>query len=246
MTAEALRALQVPGKPLVLPNVWDADTARLVEAAGFPVVATSSAAVAASLGLADGEGAPVDEMFGAAERIVRAVAVPVTVDAEGGYGLPPAEVAERLLALGAVGCNYEDTDHVNGGRRPVAEQAERIAELRRGAGAGLVINARVDVFLGAEDERAVLAEAVERGRAYLAAGADCVYPILARSPEVLAEFVREVGGPVNVAPLPGGPGLAELAELGAARISLGAGLWRHARGLLEATLGEIAEGKLPY
>ncbi|MBB4685610.1 isocitrate lyase/PEP mutase family protein [Amycolatopsis jiangsuensis] len=246
MSAEALRALHVPGKPLVLPNVWDADTARLVEAAGFPVVATSSAAVAAGLGQPDGEGAPVAEMFGAAERIVRAVSVPVTVDAEAGYGLPPAEVATRLLALGAVGCNFEDTDHAGGGRRPVAEQADRIAGLRRGAGDGLVINARVDVFLGAEDENAVLAEAVERGRAYLAAGADCVYPILVRSPEVLGEFVRRVGGPVNAAPLPGGPGLAELAELGVARISLGTGLWRHVRGLLDAALDDIAAGKLPY
>ncbi|GAA3542181.1 isocitrate lyase/phosphoenolpyruvate mutase family protein [Amycolatopsis ultiminotia] len=246
MTAEALRALHVPGKPLVLPNAWDADTARLVEAAGFPVVATSSAAVAAALGRPDGEGASVAEMFGAAERIVQAVSVPVTVDAESGYGLPPAEVATRLLALGVAGCNFEDTDHGKGGRRPLDEQAERIAELRRAAGDALVINARVDVFLGAEDEKAVLAEAVDRGRAYLAAGADCVYPILVRSPEILAEFVRTVGGPVNATPLPGGPGLAALAELGVARISLGTGLWRHLRGLLENVLGGIAEGTLPY
>lgn len=115
MSAEALRALHVPGKPLFLPNAWDADTARLVEEAGFPVVATSSVAVAAALGYPDGEAAPAEEMFAAAARIARAVSVPVTVDAESGYGLPGREFAERLLATGAVGCNYEDTDHARGG-----------------------------------------------------------------------------------------------------------------------------------
>ncbi|ATY10124.1 isocitrate lyase/phosphoenolpyruvate mutase family protein [Amycolatopsis sp. AA4] len=246
MSAEELRALHVPGKPLILPNAWDADTAKAVEAAGFPVVATSSAAVAAALGHADHEGASADEMLAAAKRIVDAVSVPVTVDAEAGYGLAPAELAARLQEIGAVGCNIEDTDHGKGGQRPAAEQAEWLAGLRRAAGDGLVVNARVDSFLGAPDEQAVLDDAVARGRAYLEAGADCVYPILVRSSEVLAEFVRRVGGPVNASALPGGPGLAGLAELGVARISLGAGLWRYLRGVLEGTLGEIAQGKLPY
>ncbi|WP_020420198.1 isocitrate lyase/phosphoenolpyruvate mutase family protein [Amycolatopsis sp. ATCC 39116] len=228
MSAEALRALHVPGKPLFLPNAWDADTARLVEEAGFPVVATSSVAVAAALGYPDGEAAPAEEMFAAAARIARAVSVPVTVDAESGYGLPGREFAERLLATGAVGCNYEDTDHARGAPRPVEEQAARLAAVRAAAGRDLVINARIDVFLGAPDPRAVLPEAVERARAYLEAGADCVYPILLRDREVLAEFVRAVSpAAVNA----NGP-VAELAELGVARISLGAGLWRAARGWL--------------
>ena len=95
MTAALLRSLHVPGKPLVLPNAWDPGTAKLVVEAGFPVVATSSAAVAESLGYPDHQGAPAGEMFAAAARIVRAVDVPVTVDAESGYGLPPEEFAER-------------------------------------------------------------------------------------------------------------------------------------------------------
>ncbi|WP_435122333.1 isocitrate lyase/PEP mutase family protein [Amycolatopsis thermoflava] len=228
MSAEALRALHVPGKPLLLPNAWDADTARLVEEAGFPVVATSSVAVAAALGYPDGEQAPAEEMFAAATRIARAVSVPVTVDAESGYGLSGPEFAERLLATGAVGCNYEDTDHAGGGLRPVEEQAARLAAVRGAAGRDLVINARIDVFLRAPDPRAVLPEAIERARAYLDAGADCVYPILLRDREVLAEFVRAVRpAAVNA----NGP-VAELAELGVARISLGAGLWRAARGWL--------------
>ncbi|GAA1022710.1 MULTISPECIES: isocitrate lyase/PEP mutase family protein [Amycolatopsis] len=246
MSAEKLRALHVPGKPLILPNAWDADTAQAVEAAGFPIVATSSAAVAAALGQTDHEGASADEMLAAAKRIVDAVSVPVTVDAEAGYGLAPADLAARLNEIGAVGCNIEDTDHGKGSQRPAAEQAEWLAGLRRAAGDGLVVNARVDSFLGAPDEQAVLDDAVARGRAYLEAGADCVYPILVRSPEVLAEFVRQVGGPVNASALPGGPGLAGLAELGVARISLGAGLWRYLRRVLEGTLDGIAQGKLPY
>lgn len=241
MTAAALRALHVPGRPLLLPNVWDAASARAVVAHGFPVVATSSAAVAESLGYDDHEGAPAAEMFDAARRIVRAVpaSVPVTVDAEGGYGLPAAELVARLLEVGAVGCNLEDTDHVGGGLAPVGRQVDRLAAVRAAAGDGLVVNARVDVFLGVADERAVLAEAVERGRAYLAAGADCVFPILVRSAEVLGSFVEGVGGPVNATLVPGGPSAAALAELGVARISLGTGLWRQTMTSLTKTLTHL-------
>lgn len=245
MTAAALKALHVPGKPLVLPNAWDADTAKLVEAAGFPAVATSSVAVAAALGFPDGEKAPADEMFAAARRIANAVSVPVSVDAESGYGLSGAELAGRLLDAGAVGCNFEDTDHAGGGVRPVAEQAERIAALREAAGDGLVINARVDSFRGV-DPKEGLEAGVARAKAYLEAGADCVYPIHLRTPELIAEFVREVGGVVNAPAWPGSPGLDGLAHLGVARISLGGGLWQHVRKQLETTLKSVAEGKLPY
>ena len=246
MSAAALRALQVPGTPLVLPNVWDADSAKAVEAAGFPVVATSSLAVAAVLGLPDGDKAPADEMFAAARRIVDAVSVPVTVDAEGGYRLPPAELVVRLLEIGAVGLNFEDSDYSGTGLHSVEAQAERIAGIRAAAGSELVINARIDVFLGQPDQESVFAEAVERGRAYREAGADSVYPIFLRPNDLIREFVRTVGGAVNVSALPGGPGISGLAELGVARISMGGGLWRHLRSALEGVLGEIAQGKLPY
>jgi 2-methylisocitrate lyase-like PEP mutase family enzyme len=246
VTAAVLRALHVPGKPLVLPNAWDADTAKAVEAAGFPAIATSSVAVAAALGFPDGEQAPADEMFAAAARIAKAVSLPVTVDAESGYGLSGAELAARLLDAGAVGLNFEDTDHTTGQVRPVAEQAERIAALREAAGDGLVINARVDSFRGASDPRDVLAENVARARAYFEAGADCVYPIHLRTADVLAEFVQGVGGAVNAPAWPGSPGIAGLAELGVARISLGGGLWGHTRKFLADTLAEVAKGTLPY
>jgi 2-methylisocitrate lyase-like PEP mutase family enzyme len=237
VSAAALRALHVPGRPLVLPNVWDAATARLVVAAGFPVVATSSAAVAEALGHGDGEMAPADEMFAAVARISRVVDVPVTVDAEAGYGLPAGELVARLRAAGAVGCNLEDTDHAGGGLVPAAEQADRLAAVRA-ADPDLVINARVDVFVDAPDEQAVLADAVERALAYLAAGADCVYPILVRSPEVLRSFVDAVPGPVNAALLPG-LSVAALADAGVARVSLGPGLWRRTQAMLRATLAEL-------
>ncbi|MEV5715841.1 isocitrate lyase/phosphoenolpyruvate mutase family protein [Amycolatopsis mediterranei] len=245
MTAAALRALHVPGKPLVLANVWDADTAKLVEAAGFPAIATSSVAVAAALGFPDGEQAPADEMFAAAARIAKAVGVPVTVDAESGYGLTGAELAARLLDAGAVGCNFEDTDHATGDVRPVEAQAARIAALREAAGDGLVINARIDSFRGVAPEEALEA-GVARAKAYLEAGADCVYPIHLRTPELIAEFVRGTGGAVNTAAWPGSPGLEGLADLGVARISLGGGLWQYVRKQLETTLAGVAQGKLPY
>jgi 2-methylisocitrate lyase-like PEP mutase family enzyme len=236
MTADVLRSLHVPGRPLVLPNAWDAGTARLVVEAGFPVVATSSAAVAESLGYADHQGASPVEMFDAVRRITRAVDVPVTVDAEAGYGLPAAELVARLLDVGAVGCNLEDTDHAGGGLTPIDKQAEYLAEVRAAAGADLVVNARVDVFLRAADQSAVLAEGVERARAYLAAGADCVYPILVQSP--LPSFVDEVDGPVNVTLLPEFS-VPDLAAAGVARISLGAGLWRRTQNMLREVMAGL-------
>jgi 2-methylisocitrate lyase-like PEP mutase family enzyme len=239
VSAEPLRSLHVPGRPLVLPNIWDAGTARLVVEAGFPVVATSSAAVAESLGYADHQSADADEMFAAARRITRAVDVPVTVDAEAGYGLPAATLAGRLLDLGAAGCNLEDTDHAGGGLTPPDKQAEYLAAVRATAGDALVINARVDVFLSAQNQEAVLAEGISRARAYLAAGADCVYPILLR-PDLLASFVDEIGAPVNAIKRPDVT-VAELAAAGVARISLAAGLWRQMQAALREHLRVVGD-----
>jgi hypothetical protein len=152
---------------LVLPNVWEAASAEIMAEAGFPAVATTSAAIAAMLGYRDGEGAPWPEMFAAAGRIARAVAVPVTVDAEAGYGLRPRELVDRLLEIGAVGCNLEDTEHRAGGLADVGAQAERLAAVRAAAGdAGvpIVVNARVDVFLpgaGVPEEERVAEASVE-------------------------------------------------------------------------------------
>src|SRR5215213_9699832 len=148
---DLLRSLHQPGDPLLLPNAWDVATARAVVAAGFPVVATTSGGVAWSLGYEDHEGAPADEMLAAAARIARGVDVPVTVAAEAGYGMEPAELVAKLRSAGAAGCNLEDTDYDAGGLRDPDRHAQWLMAVREAAsqdGYELVINARVDVFLG--------------------------------------------------------------------------------------------------
>src|SRR5436305_2319221 len=138
-----LRSLHRPGVPLLLPNAWDVATAKAVVAAGFPVVATTSGGVAATLGYEDHEGAPADEMLAAAARIAGGVDVPVTVDAEAGYGMEPAELVAALRRIGAAGCNLEDTDYAAGSLRDPARHAEWLRAVREAASAGgypLVIN----------------------------------------------------------------------------------------------------------
>jgi 2-methylisocitrate lyase-like PEP mutase family enzyme len=220
--SELLRSLHVPGEPLVLPNAWDVSSARAVVAAGFPVVATTSAGVAAVLGYEDREGAPGEEMFGAAARIAGAVDVPVTVDAEAGYGLEPAELAGELDRIGAAGCNLEDTDHATGELREPHAHAEWLRAVREAASA-LVINARVDVFLLQAGD---VADALERAQLYFEAGADCVYPIGLADRDGIAEFVSGAAGPVNILASTSAPSIADLAELGVARVSYGGFLYR--------------------
>ncbi|HEY4023008.1 MAG TPA: isocitrate lyase/phosphoenolpyruvate mutase family protein [Pseudonocardiaceae bacterium] len=251
--ATRLRELHQPGTPLVLANIWDAASAWLAETAGFPAVATSSGAVAESLGYADHEGAPADEMFAAAARIASSVSVPVTVDAESGYQLPAERFVGRLLAAGAVGCNLEDTDHRTGRLVDIAEQVAWLSDVRAAAaeaGVRLVLNARIDVFMQAyatsskPDERALLGAALRRADAYLDAGVDCVYPILARQADTIEGFVAGVQRrPVNIAYLREGLNPASLGDLGVARVSLGTSLWRATQAWLADQLTELAEGQ---
>ncbi|MFD7501692.1 isocitrate lyase/phosphoenolpyruvate mutase family protein [Streptomyces sp. NPDC059850] len=217
--------------PLVLPGPWDAGSARAFADAGFPALATPSAGVSASLGYQDGR-IPAEEMFAAVARIVRAVEVPVSADLESGYGLDAKELVERLLETGAVGCNLEDSDPLTKRLADPREQADRLAEVRAEAGDGLVINARIDVFAhgqfegGADDIERAAEAAIERGRAYAAAGADCIYPIFA-PPELLPRLAAAIGAPVNAAAFaPDGPSPAELGRLGAARVTFGPRLFR--------------------
>jgi 2-methylisocitrate lyase-like PEP mutase family enzyme len=249
--AAALRALHVPGDPLVLPNAWDAASARLVEAAGFPVVATSSAATAAVLGYEDGEWTPVEEVLAAAARIARAVRVPVTVDFERGYRLAPAELVERFAATGAVGLNLEDSDPSSGELVDAGEQADFLAAVRASAvsqGVDLVVNARTDAFLrraGSPAEQ--LAASVDRGTRYLGAGADCVYPIGVADPAVLRALVEAVPGPVNAGYGKGRLSLGELAAVGVARVSFGPALQRRLYATSAAALfSAVAAGENPF
>jgi 2-methylisocitrate lyase-like PEP mutase family enzyme len=230
--ADELRRRHFGDAPLVLLNAWDAASARAVTEAGHPVIATSSAAVAASLGLGDHEQMRAEEAFGAIGRICASVDVPVTADIEAGYGLSPGELARRLLDAGAVGCNLEDSDHRAGRVLLEAEpHSERISELcdaARSEGVPLVVNARVDVYLRTSGSlREQHKEAIRRARLYLDAGATCVYPIGLTDPEEIGLFVRELAAPVNVWLRAGGPSLGALGALGVARVSV-AGALQHA------------------
>ncbi|HTS15083.1 MAG TPA: isocitrate lyase/phosphoenolpyruvate mutase family protein [Candidatus Sulfotelmatobacter sp.] len=244
--AERLRELHVPGRPLILPNAWDVASARAVESAGFAAIATSSAAVAEALGYGDGEQAPAEAMFAAAARVAAAVGVPVTLDAEAGYGLTAAAFVSRLVASGAVGCNVEDSDHRAGGVRDAAEQAAWLGEVRTAAtaaGVPFVINARVDVHIreiGPPETRT--AEAIRRGNRYLEAGADCVYPIWVADEPTIAALVAGIHGPVNIYARPEAPSPTRLAELGVARVSFGPWIHRLAMREVARLAAAIAAG----
>ena len=239
--AEQLRGLHVPGSPLLLVNAWDPPSARRLAHDGYPAIATTSAGVAEALGFEDGNVTPPDLMLAAVARIAAAVDVPVTADLEAGYGLGPRALVDGLLRAGAVGLNFEDSDHKGGGLAEAERQTERLAAIKkagRDAGVDIVLNARVDVFLHDGDAAAQLDEAVRRGRLYARAGADCVYPIGAHGRDAIRRLAEEVGAPLNVLVMPGGLTLAELAELGVARASFGSGLMRTA---MEAAAREAAD-----
>ncbi|WP_329230386.1 isocitrate lyase/phosphoenolpyruvate mutase family protein [Streptomyces canus] len=229
----ALHRSRLPGDPLVLPGPWDAISARVCEEAGFPALATPSAGIAAALGHKDGS-TPADEMFAAVARISGAVEIPVSADLEGGYGLAAEELVERVLEAGAVGCNLEDSRQ--GVLKDPREHAEWLAEVRYAAGDQLFVNARVDTFSYGDGNPE---RAIERAALYVAAGADCVYPIGAPA-GVLPLLRSGIQGPVNMfGRLDGeGPSPTELGELGATRVTFGPGLQRR----MAQQLRESADG----
>ena len=176
---------------------------------------------------------------------------PWTVDAEAGYGMQPPEVVAALLSAGAAGCNLEDTDHATGSPRDPDRQADWLRAVREAAsedGYGLVINARVDVFLGpflagagAGTQEELVPEALRRATAYLDAGGDCIYPIALWETEALRSFMSEIRGPVNVIRGAESPSLTELAALGVARVSWGPSLYWEAMARFEERLGSLQE-----
>jgi len=236
--AEQLRKLHEGPRILILANAWDVISARIMEHAGFPAVATTSAGVAAVLGYPDGQRVPQREMLEFVARIARAVSVPVTADMESGYGTSPADMAEMARALvdaGAVGLNLEDvTGDDEGSHVEIGLQTEKIAAVREAsaaAGVPLVINARTDVYLmpiGPEETR--FERTVERLRTYRKAGADCVFAPGIREKETIGRLVRAVDAPLNILLQPGGPTVAELEKFGVARASIGSGTMRAALG----------------
>jgi 2-methylisocitrate lyase-like PEP mutase family enzyme len=256
--ALAFRALHVPGRPLVLPNAWDAASARIVEDAGASAVATTSAGLAWALGVPDGDRLDRERALEVVARITATVAVPVSADIESGFAKDPAGVADTVravLAAGAVGVNIEDALYGGEGvLRPVAEQAERIAAAREAAdaeGVPLFVNARIDTYLrGAGGVDATL----ERAAAFRAAGADGIFVPGAVEPGTVKELADGIDAPLNVLVGPGAPPVAELAALGVARVSAGSSVAlaayavvrRAARELLDTGTYDAQAGGLGY
>jgi 2-methylisocitrate lyase-like PEP mutase family enzyme len=233
--ADQLRQLH-DHRPLVLPNAWDAASARTFAAAGFSAIATSSGAVANVLGYEDHDGAPADEMLAAAARICRAVDLPVSVDFEAGYGLSAADLVEGLVDAGAAGCNLEDTDHATGAQRPVDEQVGWLGTVVDLAAGRLVVNARVDTYLSGTKQDD---DAIARATAYLGAGADCTYPISWLDDDTTGRLAEAIPGPINVLSYPGGPAIDRLAALGVSRITFGSGLFTAALDAVEQRAKEL-------
>ena len=225
------RSLHTGSSILVLPNAWDAASARIFEQAGFAAIATTSSGVAAALGYADGERISRDMLVETTERIVRVVNCPVTADIEAGYGDTIEEVLQTIKAIidaGAVGINIEDS--TKGQARKLLDipyQVELLKVLRQLAKSmdvPFVINARTDVFLlGRGDPADYVEEAVRRANAYREAGADCFFPIGLSDASVIANLVQAISWPINILAGSNSPSIAELARLGVARVSFGSG-----------------------
>jgi 2-methylisocitrate lyase-like PEP mutase family enzyme len=245
--AHAFRAMHRGPRILLLPNVWDVASARIIEDAGFGALATTSAGVAFSLGYPDGEKIPREEMLARIARIARAVQVPVTADVEAGYGGRPedgAQTARAVIEAGAVGMNLEDgTDDPTGPLIDLSLALEKIRAVREAAlktGVLLVLNARTDVYLlqvGPPEKR--YDETVKRLAAFRDSGADCVFVPGLKDVETIRRLVSHVKCPVNILAGPGFPSVPDLEKLGVARVSLGSGPMRATLGLVRRMAEEL-------
>jgi 2-methylisocitrate lyase-like PEP mutase family enzyme len=245
--AEALRAMHSAKQVLLLANVWDVASARIIEESGFPALATSSAGVAFSQGYPDGEKIPLRRMIAVVARIAAAIRVPLTADVEAGYGRQPedaARTAGEVIEAGAVGMNLEDA--TGDASRPLVElsvQLEKIRAVRQTsekAGVPLVLNARTDVYLLAVGEPGKrYDETLRRLAAFRDAGADCVFVPGLTDPPTIGRLVADLKCPVNILAVPGSPSVAELAMLGVKRVSLGSGPMRATLGFLRRLATEL-------
>ena len=246
--AETLRRLHDKPNILVLPNVWDLASARLVELAGFPALATTSSGIAFSLGYPDGQKISRDTMIEVCGRIARRATVPVSADIEAGYGPDPGDTEEtvrRCIEAGIVGGNLEDGTHDS--KAPLCPLDLAVARIRaarragEAAGVPFVINARTDHYLaGGKADESGFAETVRRGKAYREAGADCIFIPGLQDREIIARLVQAIGAPINILARPNGPSVPELKAAGVARLSVGGMLMLATLGLVRKAAAELA------
>lgn len=254
--AERLRRLHGGPEVLVLPNAWDAVSARVIEAEGFPVIGTTSAGLAAVLGYPDGQKIPQKEMLFLIGRIAHSVSAPVTADIEAGYG-DAVKTALDLIACGVAGMNLEDM--VGDELAPLRTQLSVIRAVRTAAaedGVPLVINARTDIFLAKHGDAATRFDrAVERLNAFHAAGADCLFAPGVTDKKTIGRLAAAVTGPLNILASPGAPTIPEMKALGVRRVSLGSGPSRVALGSLrdmvrtlrdDGTFDALSAGAMSY
>ncbi len=242
--ADTFRRLHAGPDLLILPNAWDAGSARIIETLGAPAVATTSAGVCWSHGYADGHHLPVDFLITTVREITRVISIPLTCDFEGGYADDPATVGEnvaRIIDAGAVGINIED------GREAADLLAAKIAAVRKAAdraGVPLFINARTDVYLKRLVEPEAMVETVlARAALYREAGADGLFAAGVVLPGDIATIAAGCGLPLNVMARRGLPKGPELQALGARRVSSATGLGRAAlAALTAATTAFLASG----
>ncbi len=233
---EAFAGLHVPGRPLILYNIWDAGSAKAVAAAGAKAIATGSYGVAEANGLKDGEAVPMALALDNASRIVGAVDLPVTLDFEAGYGVDSAEVARSVAAAAATGIAGINMEDKRAGTREIVDMAEQAARVRAAADSGLFVNARCDLFIvNAPDahDTALAEAALERARAYANAGARGIFFPFVRDEALIARLCESSPLPVNILIGDGVPGHRRLADLGVARISHGHGPWAAAMAWLK-------------
>ncbi len=247
--AERFRKLHHGPRILALPNAWDVASARILEETGYPAIATSSAAVAFSLGYPDGQRVSRDEMLEVVGRIAHSVRVPVTADMESGYGTSVEEMretAKAVIAAGAIGMNLEDvTGDDESSHVALPLQVEKIRAIRETASSAsvpLVLNARTDIYLMPIGEATTRFErTVERLRAYRKAGADCLFAPGVSNRDTIAELVKAIGAPLNILISSGCPSLAELEKIGVARVSAGSAVMRATLGLVRRVAKELME-----
>jgi 2-methylisocitrate lyase-like PEP mutase family enzyme len=254
--AEQLRALHLAKTILTLPNAWDVGSAKILERAGFPAIATTSSGIEFALGLSRDLLERRDHMLAAVGAIARAVRVPVTADVETGYAARPGDLADtihRVLDAGAVGVNLEDVVDgyelaMRAGGKPalwsVDEATARIRAARAAAdaaGVPLVINARTDVFTIGTPRAEALDESIRRGNAFLAAGADCIFVPYAQDADTIRALAAGINGPINILGGPRTPSIAEMQALGVARVTIGGSLSRAAMHFVQSAARELKE-----